>query len=59
MDKVPARAWQTLIQVIRESSQETYSKKDLLSLMARILKEEASNVLVERLEQMIEEAVRA
>ena len=47
-----SRAWQTLVQIVRESSQEQYTKDELLNLMMRVLHEEADNATIEHIESM-------
>lgn len=53
MEEVMARAWKTLTQIIKENTKETYSKDEILSLLARTLKREADNIFVEQLERSI------
>lgn len=44
-----SRAWQTLIQVVSESNKESYTAKEILGLMTRILREECDNLFMAQL----------
>ena len=52
MEEELSRSWRTLFQILKESSKDSYTPEEILSLMRRVLHDEMNNFFMKQVEGM-------